>query len=53
MERDKITESDIQTVASLRRQMPPNKPIDEYPDNFINNWVLKYWENIKEQILLS
>ena len=50
MERDKITESDIQTVASNRGQQPPNRPISEYPDSFITGWVIRYWKQIKDQI---
>ncbi len=53
MERDKISEKDIQAVAASRHQMPPDKPIDEYTDQFINGWVLKYWDQIKQTILLS
>ena len=52
MERDKISEKDIQAVAASRHQMPPDKPIDEYTDQFINGWVLKYWDQIKQTILL-
>ena len=50
MERDKITESDIQTVAYNRGQQPPNRSISEYPDSFITGWVIRYWKQIKDQI---
>ncbi len=46
MQRDGVTEADLQQVVAQKGHYPVDTPIDSYPDRFITGWLLKYWPQI-------
>lgn len=45
-----VTETEIQQVVAARGKYPVTTTIDEYPDEFIFGYVIKYWNQIMELI---
>ena len=41
-----VTEEEIRQVVAARGKYPATTPIDEYTDEFIFGYVLRYWEQI-------
>lgn len=43
-----LTEWDVQNViaARLPGAFPPDMPVRDLPDDFIDEWLLKYWEQV-------
>lgn len=50
LEKAGVTEIEIQQVVAARGKYPVNTTIDEYPDEFIFGYVIKYWNQIMELI---
>lgn len=50
LEKAGVTEIEIQQVVAARGKYPVNTIIDEYPDEFIFGYVIKYWNQIMELI---
>ncbi len=50
LEKAGVTEAEIQQVVAARGKYPVSTPIDEYPDEFIFGYVIKYWNQIMELI---
>ena len=45
-----ITEEQLQRAVAESGNFPPEMPIKQYPERFINNWIFKYWEKIIKMI---
>lgn len=50
LEKAGVTETEIQQVVAARGKYPVTTTIDEYPDEFIFGYVIKYWNQIMELI---
>ena len=50
LEKAGVTEAEIQQVVAARGKYPVTTTIDEYPDEFIFGYVIKYWNQIMELI---
>ena len=50
MEKAGVTEKEIQQVVAARGKYPVTTTIDEYPDEFIFGYVIKYWNQIMKLI---
>ena len=50
LEKAGVTEKEIQQVVAARGKYPVTTTIDEYPDEFIFGYVIKYWNQIMELI---
>ena len=50
MERDGVTESEVQTVVVAKGHYPADAPLDSYRENFITGWIIKYWTQILDLI---
>ena len=48
-----ITAAELQKVVSEKTKIDASTPITEYKPDFINGWIMKYWEQIKNMILTS
>ena len=46
MAKDGITEKQLRQVVAASQNFPADLPVNEYPNEFITNWCLKYWPNI-------
>lgn len=51
LKQDAITEEELQKLVGVKGHFPKDKPIDEYPERFVRNWIFKHWENIRTTIL--
>lgn len=45
-----IKEDELQALVAIKGHFPKEKPIDEYPERFVQNWIFKNWENIRTTI---
>ncbi|MCD8132229.1 MAG: ATP-binding protein [Clostridiales bacterium] len=45
-----VTEADIQQVVAARGHYPAETPVSDYPDKFVNGWIIKYWGQIVDMI---
>ena len=50
LEKAGVTEAEIQQVVAARGKYPVTTTIDEYPDEFVFGYVIKYWNQIMELI---
>lgn len=50
LEDDCIKEEELQALVAAKGHFPEDKPIDEYPERFIQNWIFKHWDNIRTTI---
>lgn len=50
LEKAGVTETEIQQVVAARGKYPVTTTIDEYPDEFIFGYVIKYWNQIMQLI---
>ena len=41
-----IDEWDIQNVVSTKGYFPPDMPVSEYPDDFVDGWLIPYFDKI-------
>ena len=48
-----ITEEELRKVIAAKSRYDASVPLDEYPDNFLTGWVLKYWDQIINIIAAS
>lgn len=48
-----ITAAELQKVVGEKTKIDASTPITEYKLDFINGWIMKYWEQIKNMILTS
>ena len=39
-------EWDIQNVVSTKGYFPPDMPVSEYPDDFVNGWLIPYFDKV-------
>ena len=39
-------EWDIQNVVSTKGYFPPDMPVSEYPDDFVNGWLMPYFDKV-------
>lgn len=39
-------EWDIQNVVSTKGYFPPDMPVSEYPDDFVNGWLIPYFNKV-------
>lgn len=46
MQKDGISAEQIERAVSGRGKMPADVKLKDYPENIINNFVIKYWANI-------
>ena len=46
-----ITAEELQNVVGEKTKIDASTPVTEYTPEFINGWVLKYWEQIKNMII--
>ena len=46
MLKDDIVEFDLQNIVASRGFYPSDMRIESYPDDFINGWVIKYWDKV-------
>ena len=46
-----ITAEELQNVVGEKTKIDASTPATEYTPEFINGWVLKYWEQIKNMII--
>lgn len=50
MSESDVAAAEVQRIVGERGHFPADKPIDEYPDSFINGWLIKYWPQIMNLI---
>lgn len=50
MKMDGITAEEVQKVVFARGQFPADTPIKNYGDDFINGWLVPYWQNVVEYV---
>lgn len=50
MERDKVTEQEVQDAVTKRGYFPAGTPIADYPDDFVENVLVAAWPQIKTYI---
>ncbi len=50
MERDHVTEEQLQQLVSQKGHYAADVPITEYPESFVTGWCVKYWQNIVDMI---
>ena len=50
MEESGITEEQLRKVVAAKSKYSETTPIDQYPENFLSGWVLKYWTQIVNMI---
>ena len=48
--REGIAEEELQVLVAMKGHFPKDKPIDEYPERFVRNWVFKNWDKIRTTI---
>ena len=48
-----ITEEELRKVVTAKSRYDASVSLDEYPDNFLTGWVLKYWDQIINIIAAS
>ncbi len=48
-----ITAEELQNVVGAKTKINASTSIAEYTADFINGWVLKYWEQIKNMIMVK
>lgn len=48
-----ITEEELRKVVAAKSRYDAAVSLDEYPDNFLTGWVLKYWDQIINIIAAS
>ena len=48
-----ITAAELQKVVGEKTKIDVSTPITEYKLDFINGWIMKYWEQIKIMILTN
>lgn len=46
MLKDNITEFDIQGVVGSKGYFPEDMRISDYPEDFVNGWIIKWWTEI-------
>lgn len=46
MDERRISEYELRKVVAMKGHFPETTAIDDYPDEFISGWVLRYWEQI-------
>ena len=46
MLKDNITEFDIQGVVGSKGYFPEDMKISDYPEDFVNGWIIKWWSEI-------
>jgi len=47
---DGITAEEVQKVVFARGQFPADTPIQNYGDDFINGWIVPYWQNLVDYV---
>lgn len=45
-----VAEAELQAVVGEKTRYDANLPVKDYPDKLINEWIIKYWEQIKNMI---
>lgn len=45
-----ITEAQLRKVVAAKSRYSEDTPLDQYPENFLSGWVLKYWNQIVNMI---
>lgn len=45
-----VTDEQLQKVVSDKGHYPVDYPVDNYPEKFVNGWIVKYWEKVLELI---
>lgn len=50
MAMDGITAEEVQKVVFARGQFPADTPIKNYGDDFINGWIVPYWQNVVDYV---
>lgn len=51
MKANDVHANEIEWVASDRKgYMPKGQPLSEYPSDFIQQWIIPFWENIMQMI---
>lgn len=53
MKSSKITAKEIQKVVENEGYFPAGTPIANYGEDFINGWIITYWQQISETIIKS
>ena len=48
-----VTEEELRRVVAAKSRYSETTPLEEYPENFITGWVLKYWDQIINIIAAS
>lgn len=50
MLKDDIGEWDLRTLIGAKGYYPEDMAITDYPDEFVNGWILKFWPNIIDSV---
>ncbi len=50
MEQNNISEDDLIELITSKGQHPNAKSIEDYPDKFINGWIIRHWDKIVRTI---
>lgn len=53
MERDGITEAELQTIVAKKGYFPADTPIHNYPVDFVNGSLIACWPKVKGAIIAS
>ena len=48
-----VTEEELRRVVAAKSRYSETTPLEEYPENFLTGWVLKYWDQIINIIAAS
>ena len=50
MRADYVHEKEIQKVVEFKKYFPETMPIADYPNDFVEGWLLQWWPNVMEKI---
>lgn len=50
MQKDSVTEAELQKVIAAKGHYPVDHPVSGYPDRFISGYCIKYWPQILDLI---
>ena len=46
MEKAGISAGELQTLVAQKGHFPPETPIEQYPEKFVRNWIMRNWSQI-------
>ena len=50
MAASQVTPEEIQAVVSIKGYFPADMPVKDYPMDFVNGWILVWWQQITEMV---